>query len=79
MDGLGSLRLPQSANMGDSQVTEEALRHAALPTLLCIDIALLWIHVQFSLWPYPLAATVYFSDLFAARRQLLFTPSGATS
>jgi len=65
MDGLGSLRLPQSANMGDSQVKiliRDALLYAAMSAfLLCVDIALLWILVQYFSWPYLLATTVSFS------------------
>ena len=65
MDGLGSLRLPQSANMGETRVKiliQEGLLYAAMSAfLLCVDIALLWILVQYFLWPYLLAATVSFS------------------
>ena len=65
MDGLGSLRLPQGAGIGDSHVRiliREALLYAAMSGfLLCVDIALLWIMVQFFSWPYLLAATVSFS------------------
>jgi len=65
MDGLGSLRLPQSAKLGDDQVKiliREALLYAAMSAvLLCVDIALLWILVQYVSWPYLLAATVSFS------------------
>lgn len=65
MDGLGSLRLPQSANMDDSQVKiliRQALLYAAMSAfLLCVDIALLWILVQYFSWPYLLAASVSFS------------------
>ena len=40
----------------------EALLYATMSTfLLCIDIALLWILVQYFSWPYLVAATVSFS------------------
>ena len=65
MDGVGSLRLRQSANAGDSQVKiliREALRYAAMSAfMLCLDLAILWILVQYFSWPYLLAATVSFS------------------
>jgi putative flippase GtrA len=65
MDGLGSLRLPQSTSMGDAEVKmliREALLYAAMSAfLLCVDIALLWILVQYFSWPYLLAATVSFA------------------
>ena len=51
--------------MGDSQVMiliREATLYAAMSAfLLCVDIALLWILVQYFSWPYLLAATVSFS------------------
>jgi putative flippase GtrA len=65
VDELGSLRLPQSANMADTQVKiliREALLYAAMSAfLLCVDIALLWILVEYFSWPYLLAATASFS------------------
>jgi putative flippase GtrA len=40
----------------------EALLYATMSAfLLCVDIAVLWILVQYLLWPYLLAATVSFS------------------
>ena len=51
--------------MGDNQVKiliQEALLYAAMSAfLLCVDIALLWILVQYFSWPYLLAATASFS------------------
>ena len=65
MEGLEPLRLPQSANIGDSQMKiliRESLLYAAMSAfLLCIDIALLWILVQYFYWPYLLAAAISFS------------------
>jgi putative flippase GtrA len=65
MDGLGPLRLPKSEKRDDAQVKtllREALFYAAMSfVLLCVDIALLWILVQFFSWPYLVAATVSFS------------------
>jgi putative flippase GtrA len=65
MEGLGSLRLPQSAIVGKGQVKiliREALHYALMSaSLLCVDIALLWILVQFFFWPYLLASAVSFS------------------
>jgi putative flippase GtrA len=65
MDELGSLRLRQSKNVGDSQVKiliREALLYAAMSAfLLCVDMALLWILVQYFSWHYLLAATMSFS------------------
>jgi putative flippase GtrA len=65
MEGLEPLRLPQSANIGDSQMKiliRESLLYAAMSAfLLCIDIALLWILVQYFYWPYFFAAAMSFS------------------
>ena len=60
MDGLGSLRLPQSTSMGDAEV-KMPIRAAMSAFLLCVDIALLWILVQYFSWSYLLAATVSFA------------------
>jgi putative flippase GtrA len=65
MAGLGSLRLRQSASMGDGQVKSlirEPLLYAVMSAfLLCVDIALLWILVEYFSWPYLLAAAVSYS------------------
>jgi putative flippase GtrA len=65
MVGVGSLRLPQSANVGDCPVKiliREAIRYAVMSAfMLCLDIAILWILVQYFSWPYLLAAMLSFS------------------
>jgi putative flippase GtrA len=51
--------------VGDRQVKiliREALRYAVMSVfMLCLDIAILWILVQYFSWPYLLAASVSFS------------------
>ncbi len=88
---MESLRLPQSADMGDGQVkilTREALLYAAMTAFLpCVDIALLWILVRYFSWPYLVAASVSFSSGILVGYilsvtgvfKILFVPSHAAS
>lgn len=75
MDGLGSLRLPQSTNMGDRQVKiliREALPHAAM----CFGGGYLGEHYLAANCGAACLTSVW---NFVARRQLLFVPSRAIS
>ncbi len=65
MERLEFVRLPHGADVGHCEMRVfilETLRYAVMSILLLgVDIALLWILVQFFSWPYLLAAATSFS------------------